>query len=160
MTEDDEEKTDETSDSIRARSMESKIDTVHLQNFHSRKQSRTHGCLGPLTIAEPTASLLDRPISFNVFSSRDPIEQTIRGGDRGAAATVNPLSTAGKSFKKHPDARILRAKEFWSDQLDDCYDALQALGEDTLAVKLEITRSFDGENHTLLHSRSDLAYAY
>ena len=81
--EDDEEKTDET-----------EIDTVHLQSSLSREQSKTHGCLSPLTITEPTASTLGRPISLNVLSSRDPAEQAIRGGDRGAAATVNPLSTA------------------------------------------------------------------
>lgn len=94
MVKDDEEKTDETGDSTRATSMESEIDTVHLQSSHSREQSKTHGCLSPLTIAEPTASPLDRPISLNVLSSRDPVEQAIHGGDRGAAATVNPLSTA------------------------------------------------------------------
>ena len=53
---------------------------------------------------------------------------------------------AGRNFKKqHPDARVSGAKEFWSDQFDDCYDALQGLGENVLAAKLEMTRSFDGE---------------
>ena len=94
MAEDDEEKTDETSDSTRGTSMESKIDTVHLQSSQSREPSKTHGCLSPLTTAEPTASPLDRPISLNVVSSRDSVEQIIRGGDRGTTATVNPLSTA------------------------------------------------------------------
>ena len=74
--------------------MESEIDTVHLQSYHSREQSKTHDCLSPLTIAESTVFPLDRPISLNVLSSRDPVEQAIRGGDRGAAATVNSLSTA------------------------------------------------------------------
>lgn len=32
--------------------------------------------------------------SLNVLPSRDSVEQAIHGGDRGAAATVNPLSTA------------------------------------------------------------------
>ena len=94
MVEDDEKKTDETSHSTRATSMESKIDTLHLQSSHSREQSETYGCLGPLTITVPTASPLDHPISLNVLSSRDPVEQTIRKGDHGAAATVNPLGTA------------------------------------------------------------------
>lgn len=94
MVEDNEEKTDETNNSIRATSMESEIDTVHFQSSHSREPLKTHHCLSPLTIAEPTASPLDRPISLNVLSSRDSVKQAIHGGNRGAAATVNPLSTA------------------------------------------------------------------
>ena len=37
------------------------------------------------------------------------------------------------------------AKEAWVDQLKDCFDALQVLGEDVLAAKLEISRAVDGE---------------
>ena len=94
MVEDDKEKIDETDDSIRATNMKSEIDTVHLQSSHSREQSKTHDCLSSRIITEHTASPFDRPISLNVLSSRNPVEQAIRGGDRGAAATVNSLSTA------------------------------------------------------------------
>ena len=33
----------------------------------------------------------DHPIAPSIALSRDPIEQAIRGGDRGAAVTVYPL---------------------------------------------------------------------
>ena len=91
MAEDDEEKTDDISDFIRATSMEFKIDMIHRQSFHSRKQSRIHGCLSPLNIAEPTAFPLDRPISLNAVSSCDPVEQIIREGDREAAVAIIDL---------------------------------------------------------------------
>lgn len=52
----------------------------------------TQGCLSPITV--PTASPLRSPIPPNALPPHDPAEQTTRGGDRGAAATVNPLSTA------------------------------------------------------------------
>lgn len=92
MVEDDKEKTDETGDFTRATSIESEVDTVHLQSSQSRKQSKTHSCLSPLTITKHIASPLDRSISLNVALYRDPVEQTVREGDCGAAATVNPLS--------------------------------------------------------------------
>lgn len=64
----------------------------------------------------------------------------------GQSFNWETVYNAERNFKKkNPDARILGAKEFWSDQLNDCLDALQALGENMLAVKLEIIRFLDGE---------------
>ena len=87
--EDDEEKTGETDGSTRATSIESEIGTVHLQSSHPREQPKTHGCLSPTT-TEPTTSPFDHPTSPSVALSRDPVEQVIRGGDRGTAATIYP----------------------------------------------------------------------
>ena len=91
MVEDDEEKTGETGGST---SMESEISTIHLHSSHPKEQPNTHGCLGPPTTTEPTTepttSPSDRPISPSVALSRDPVEHAIRGGARGAAATVYP----------------------------------------------------------------------
>ena len=70
--------------------MESEISTIHIQSSHSREQPKTQGCLSPPTTTEPATSPSDRPISPSVALSRDPVEQAIRGGDRGAAATVYP----------------------------------------------------------------------
>ena len=74
--------------------MESEVGTVlvHLQSSHLREQPMTHGCLSPTT-TETTASPCDYPISPSVALSRGPVEQAIRGGDRGAAATVHPPHT-------------------------------------------------------------------
>ena len=80
MVEDDEKKTGEAGGSTRATSMESKIGTVHL---------KTHGCLSPNTTS-PTTSSLNRSISPKVALSCNRVEQTICGGDRGAATTVYP----------------------------------------------------------------------
>lgn len=90
MVDDDEEKTGETGGSTRAKSMESKIGTVHLQSSHPRERPKTHDCSSPTT-TEPTTSPFDRPIPPSVAPSRDPVEQAIPGGDRVAAATVYPL---------------------------------------------------------------------
>ena len=88
MVEDDE-KTGETSASTRATSVESEIDTIHLQSSHPRKQQKTHGCLSPPT-TEPTPSPIDRPISSSVALCRDRVEQATCGGDGGITATVYP----------------------------------------------------------------------
>jgi len=87
--EDDKEKTGETGGSTRATSTESEISTAHLQSSHPREQPKTHGCLCPTT-PEPTTSPCDSPVSPSVALSRHPVEQAIRGGDGGAAATVYP----------------------------------------------------------------------
>ena len=94
--EDDEEKTDESGDSTRATSMESKIDTIYLQSSHSKKQSMTQGFLSPINV--PTASPLDWPTFLNVLSPRDPVEQTTRGGDRDREAkqTDSPDPQGGR----------------------------------------------------------------
>ena len=72
--------------------MESEVGTVHLQSSHPREQPMTHGCLSSNT-TETTASAYDCSISPSVALSRGPVEQAIRGGDRGAAATVHPPHT-------------------------------------------------------------------
>ncbi len=83
MVEDDEEKTGETGGST---SMESEISTIYIQSSHPREQPK--GCLSPTT-TEPTTSL-NHPISPSVALSCNRVEQTIRGGNRGVAATVYP----------------------------------------------------------------------
>lgn len=71
-------------------------------------------------------------------------EALIQAG--GRSMNLESVYNAGRNFRKqHPDARKSGAKEFWSDQFDDCYDALQAFGENMLVAKLETIRSFDGE---------------
>ena len=74
--------------------MESEIGTVHLPSSHLREQPKTHGSLSPDAttepIIEPTNSPFNRPISPSVALSCDPVEQATSGGDRGAAATVDP----------------------------------------------------------------------
>ena len=94
MVEDNDEKIDETDPSIRATSMESEIDIIHPQSSRPGKQLKTHGCLSPSTtgpITEPITSPFDRPISPSIALSHDRIEQAIRGGDRGIAATIYSL---------------------------------------------------------------------
>ena len=112
---DDEEKTDEIDDSIRITSMKSEIDTVHLQSFHSRKQSKTHDCLSFLTITESIVFSLDRSISLNVLLFRDSVEQTIRENNHRVAATVNSLSTAVISLlfeqSQNQDASVSNKEE-------------------------------------------------
>ncbi|MCJ1455415.1 hypothetical protein MMC28_005770 [Mycoblastus sanguinarius] len=68
---DDEEEAGETGGSTRATSIESEIDTVHLQSSHPREQPKSHGCLSPTT-TEPTNSPFDRPISPSVALSCEP----------------------------------------------------------------------------------------
>ena len=64
----------------------------------------------------------------------------------GSNFNFQTVYNAGRSFKKqNPDARIQGARESWINQLNSCFDALQALGEDVLAAKLEITRLIDRE---------------
>ena len=59
---------------------------------------------------------------------------------------LKAVHNAGKGFKKlNPDIRILGAKEVWETQFDDCFDALQASGEDVLSAKLKVARAVDGE---------------
>ncbi len=66
------------------------VDFAHTETkAHLREQPKTHGCLSPTT-TEPTPSSLDRPISPSVALSCDRVEQSISGGDGGAAATVHP----------------------------------------------------------------------
>ena len=91
MVEDDEENTGEIGGSTRATSMH-KISTAHLQSSHPRKQPKRHSFLSPTT-TEPTTSPSDSPISPSVALSRHPVEQVIRGGDGGAAATFYPPHT-------------------------------------------------------------------
>jgi hypothetical protein len=65
----DEEKTDETDDSIRATSMKSKIGNVHLKSFHLRKQLKTHDCISSATIIKSIIFSIDRSISLSVAVS-------------------------------------------------------------------------------------------
>ncbi|KAF6238790.1 hypothetical protein HO173_003297 [Letharia columbiana] len=93
VVEDNDEKTGETDASTRATSVESEIDTIHLQSSHPKEQPKTHGCWslstsGPTT--EPTTSPFDRPNSPSIVLSHDRIEQAICGGNRRAAVTVHP----------------------------------------------------------------------
>ena len=62
---DNDEKIDETGVSIRATSVESEIDIIHLQSSHPKEQSRTRSCISPLT-TKPTLILINRSISSSV----------------------------------------------------------------------------------------------
>lgn len=142
--------------------MESEIDTVHLQSSHSREQPKIHGCLSPLIITEPTASPLDRPISFNVLSSRDPVEQAIRGGDRGAAAIINPLSTAVIQFlpeqPQNQDASVSDEEEWeilrivdkrWTEngyEYQVCWEKTWLL-ESELGNAQQLLQQFEAKHH-------------
>ena len=54
------------------------------------------------------------------------------------------VHNASKSFKKlNSDARVLRAKDVWTDQWNDCFDDLQTLDEDVLSAKFQTVRNFD-----------------
>ena len=88
MIEDDE-KTGKTSASTRATSVESEIDTIHLQSSHPRKQQKTHICLSPPT-TEPTPFPIDCLISSSVALCRDQVEQATYKGDGGITTTVYP----------------------------------------------------------------------
>ena len=90
MVEDDDEKTGETSASTRATSVESEIDTVHLESSSASGQPKTYSCLSP-PATKPTPSPIDRPISSSVALSRDRVEQVTCGGDRRITATIYPL---------------------------------------------------------------------
>ena len=81
--EDDDEKTGETGASTRATSVESEIDTLHLQSSHPKEQPKTRSCMSPPT-TEPTPTPINRPISSSVALCRD------LGGDGGITATVYP----------------------------------------------------------------------
>lgn len=85
--------------------MKSKISTAHLQSSHSREQPKTPGCLSPTT-TEPTTSPFDSPISPSVALSRHSVEQAIRGGDGGAAATFYPphaITATPPLIEQHQD---------------------------------------------------------
>jgi len=87
--------------------MKSKISTAHLQSSHSREQPKTPGCLSPTT-TEPTTSPFDSPISPSVALSRHSVEQAIRGGDGGAAATFYPphaITATPPLIEQHQDQR-------------------------------------------------------
>lgn len=162
MVENDEEKTDETGNSTRATSMESEIDIVHLQSSHLREQPKTYGCLGPLTITEPVASPLDRPVSLNALSSRDSVEQAIRGDDRGAAATVNLLSTAVISLlpeqPQNQDASVPDKEEWeivrivdkrWTEngyEYQVCWEKTWLL-ESELGNAQQLLKQFEAKHH-------------
>ena len=89
MVEDDDEKTGETGASTRATSVESEIDTIHLQSSHSKEQPKTRSCMSPPT-TEPTPTPINRPISSSVALYRNRVEQATCRGDCGITTTVHP----------------------------------------------------------------------
>ena len=92
MIEDDGEMTSETGASTRATSVESETDTAHLSSSHPKEQPKMYDCLNPHTAVEPTTSFLRRPTFASIALTQDRGEQTVPGGDYGAAATVTPSS--------------------------------------------------------------------
>ena len=76
-------KTGETNNSIRAMSVKSEINIVRLQSFYSRKQLKIYDCLSPSTI-KSTPFPINRSISSSVALCRD-LEGNIR-----ITATVYP----------------------------------------------------------------------
>jgi hypothetical protein len=64
----------------------------------------------------------------------------------GSHFDLMAFHNAGRNFKKvNPDVRIIGAKFHWGDQMNECFDALQAQGEDVLSAKLETSRVVDDE---------------
>ena len=100
VVKDDEEKTDETSGSLRTTSTESEIDTVCLQSSHPEEHPKTDGCLSPPT-TEPTSSPFSRPISPSVALSYDPVKQAISEGDCRAIATTHPPHAITVCLHRH-----------------------------------------------------------
>ena len=90
MIEDDGETTSVTGASTRATSVESETGTAHLSSSHPKEQPKAHRCLNPHTATEPTTSFLDCPTTASIDLPQDRVEQTVRGGEYGAAATINP----------------------------------------------------------------------
>jgi len=93
VIENDEEKTIETSDSIKITSMKSKSDIVHLKSSHSRKQLKTHDCLNPTIIIKSLIEFLifffHCFISLNVALFSNLVEQAISEDDREATTIVH-----------------------------------------------------------------------
>ncbi|KAF6238811.1 hypothetical protein HO173_003318 [Letharia columbiana] len=88
-------------------SIESKIDIIHLQRSHPKKQPERHGCLSPSTTGpttEPTTEPFDRLISLSIALSHNRMKQATCGGNRGAAVTVHPphAITVPSSLAKRP----------------------------------------------------------
>lgn len=90
--EDNDEKTGETGASIRATSVESEIDIIHLQSSHPKEQPKTRSCMSP-PITKPTPTPINRSISSSVALRRDRVEQAICRGDCGITTTVHPSHT-------------------------------------------------------------------
>lgn len=94
MIKNNDEKTDEINASTKVTSVKSEINTIHPQSSHPGKQPKIHDCLSSSTTeptTEPTTSPFDCPISPSIALSHDRIEQAIREGDRGIAATIYSL---------------------------------------------------------------------
>lgn len=87
VVEDDKEKTGGTDGSTEVTSMEPEIGTALFQSSQLVEKPKTHSCLSSTT-TEPITSPFDRPISHIVALFCDRVEQTIRGGNHGAAETV------------------------------------------------------------------------
>ena len=104
--------TSETGASTRATSVESETGTAHLSSSHPRAQPKAHGCLNPHTGTEPTTSFLDCQTTVSIDLPQDRVEQTVRGGEYGAAATVNPSGvTATSPFPEREGQRDLAQDE-------------------------------------------------
>lgn len=89
MEDEEEEKFDKTGGSTRATSLEPETSTTHLESSHPREQPKKCDRLSPSAIMESTISSPDRSSSFSIALSHDRVEQTIREGNRGAAATIH-----------------------------------------------------------------------
>jgi hypothetical protein len=86
---DDEEKTDETDDFIRATSIEPETSITHLESSHLREQSKKYDRLSPSAIIESFISSSDRSSSFSIALSHDLVEQTTREDNHEAAAIIH-----------------------------------------------------------------------
>jgi len=79
-----------TGASIKATSVKSETGIAYRSSSHPREQPKTHGYLNPHTATEPTTLFLDYSTTPNIVLSQDRGKQTVRGGEYGAAAIVNP----------------------------------------------------------------------
>lgn len=59
---------------------------------------------------------------------------------------LKTVHNVDQNFKKlNSDVQILKVKESWLNQLDNCFDRLQNQGKDILSAKLCITSNIDEE---------------
>ena len=83
-----EEKTSESGGSIRIISIKSEIDTIYLWSSYQREHSNINDCLNSFT-TEPTTSLFNYLISFNVALFCNSFEQTISEDNCGTVTTTH-----------------------------------------------------------------------
>lgn len=72
----------------------------------------------------------------------------------GAALDLKAVHNAGCEFRRaNPDFRIRDANAHWQDQMGDCYEGLQRLGEEYVSQKLTAKRILDNKiSHAVVYA--------